>query len=724
MDKFFFDDEETMALFMENFPSVVLLIDPYDGSIVGCNESAVSFYGYSREDLLSMSVFDINCLSREEVQGEMKRARDRAQNFFRFRHRISSGDIREVEVYSLPVTFKERPRMFSMIRDISETVMVARQLEDRTRQLNCLHGLFHLFEGTCDDVNALCRQVELAVKEAMPFKDRCRVVAQVGDMDLYLIDSNLDRCLGTYSIPGRLPVFVEVSLPGSTDQEGSVFRDQERTLVFMAAEWLARYLERVTVVTELKLSKEKTEKYLSMAGAFFLVLDIEGRIMEINEKGASILGYPRNNLLGRFWFDIAVPPEEKEQVRKYFKSLSMGRPEFEENVASRIRVFGGDRRTIRWNNSPIKDIYGEVKEILSIGMDITDEINAIQEVEKLTFNDPLTGLFNRNYMERIRDTFFVEENLPIGIVMGDVNGLKLTNDAFGHAAGDALLKDAGSLLKGSCRGKDVVIRWGGDEFIVLFPCADRSVMARIAKRIDDRFSISEDRLNQGALAPSLTIGTAVMECLEEGFEAALKKAEDMMYQRKILAGASWRSSILGSLESVLRERTSETREHIIRVTELSGKFADVAGLSDDEAGRLELLARLHDIGLIAVPSEILMKEGPLDQSEWMTVKRHPEVGYRIARATSSETSSVADEILSHHERWDGEGYPNGLKEEEIPLLSRLLSIVDAFDAITHDRPYRKARTVQEAMEEIKSCAGGHFDPCLVALFLSMNNLDD
>ena len=130
------------------------------------------------------------------------------------------------------------------------------------------------------------------------------------------------------------------------------------------------------------------------------------------------------------------------------------------------------------------------------------------------------------------------------------------------------------------------------------------------------------------------------------------------------------------------------------------------------------------MGLIAVPVDILMKKGPLDQSEWAVIRRHPEVGYRIARATSSETSSVADEILSHHERWDGGGYPNGLKGEKIPFLSRILSILDAFDVMTHDRPYRKARTVQEALEEIRSCSGSQFDPSLVELFLSMNRLGD
>lgn len=716
MDQFFFDDEETISLFMENFPSMVMIVDPDGGRILGCNQSSVSFYGYSRDTLMSMSIFDINCLSREEVEGEINRARERSQNFFRFRHRVSSGDVRDVEVYSIPITFKEKTVMFSMIRDISETVMVARQLEDRTRQVNCLHRLFRLFEGVWEDLPFLCREVEAAVREAMPFKDRCQVVARVGDVDESSVGLE-DICTGCYVIPGRPPVSVQVSLPGPVDG-GSVFRDLERQLVPMAAEWFARYLERITVIRELRESKERTEKYLAMAGAFFLVLNLNGRIMEINEKGSSILGYPRNSLLGKCWFDVAVPPEEREQVRGYFESLSKGSSEFEENVENTIRIFGGDRRTLRWNNAAIRDENGEVQEILSIGMDITDQVNAVKKVEKLTFCDPLTGLFNRNYMERIRESFFVEGNLPIGIVMGDVNGLKLTNDAFGHAAGDGLLREAGAMLKSSCREKDVVIRWGGDEFIVLFPRTDRSIMAKIAKRIDQRFSNPGNQGDRDFLFPSLTIGISVMESLDEGFEGALKRAEDMMYQKKILAGASWRSAILDSLESILREKTSETVDHILRVTELAKAFGCALNLSDDEIGRLELLARLHDVGLIAVPSEILMQDGSLDSTQWAVIKRHPEVGYRIARATSSETSSVADEILSHHERWDGEGYPNGLKGDGIPLLARVIAIVDAFDVITHDRPYRKARSVEEGLKEIERCAGSQFDPWLAEIFIS------
>lgn len=719
LNRTFLNDTTGMMSFIEGFPVPVMILDSCDGRILGVNGSAVSFYGYPREQFPSLTIFEINCLPKERVLAAIDNVRNGRQNFFRFQHRLFSGEVKDVEIYSLPVSLEEKVVMFSIIRDISDHLYVTGQLEERNRQLRFLNELFHLFEGSSDDMDYLRGEVEDAIKKALPRGMGCGVFVSIGERVPVSCGADCHRCVETYSVAGRPSVTIEAFSPKGTGDDGAPFGDSERSLVFMAAEWFARYLERITVTAELKMAKDRTERYLSMAGAFLLVLDTAWKIVEINEKGASIMGYPRETLLGRSWFDIAVPLEEKERVRSYFDGLYQGGSDFEENVESPVRTFGGEKRTIRWNNSLIRGENGYIKEILSIGMDVTDERRALKEVEKLTFHDVLTGLYNRNYLEKIKPAFFVKGNLPIGIVMGDVNGLKLTNDAFGHAAGDALLKETARLLRGSCREKDVVIRWGGDEFLALFPCTDRSAMTRIVQRIDSRFLNVEDAGERGPMIPSLTVGSAVMERLDDGFEASLKKAEDLMYQKKILAGASWRSAILDSLESVLRERTMENMGHIQRLTEQVRALAKALDLSDDESGRLELLARLHDIGLIAVSSEILMKEGPLGDSEWAVVRRHSEVGYRIARSTSSETATVAEEILSHHERWDGTGYPKGLKGEEIPFLSRILSVVDSFDVMTHDRPYKRAMSVREALDELKRCSGSQFDPYLVSVFVSL-----
>jgi HD-GYP domain-containing protein (c-di-GMP phosphodiesterase class II) len=199
-------------------------------------------------------------------------------------------------------------------------------------------------------------------------------------------------------------------------------------------------------------------------------------------------------------------------------------------------------------------------------------------------------------------------------------------------------------------------------------------------------------------------------------EKVIKTAEQGMYQRKLLAHKSLHSTIVTSIKTALAEKDYETREHCDRLTELSTKLGRELGLKDEDLVALELLSELHDIGKISVDSMILTKAGSLTPDEWAEIKKHPEAGYRIAR-TVPELSQIADYILAHHERWDGNGYPQGLKGESIPLLSRIITVVDSFDAMTSQRPYRSGMPVQEAREELRRNMGTQFDPEIVRAFL-------
>jgi diguanylate cyclase (GGDEF)-like protein/PAS domain S-box-containing protein len=334
--------------------------------------------------------------------------------------------------------------------------------------------------------------------------------------------------------------------------------------------------------------------------------------------------------------------------------------------------------------------------------------------EKLRYNgfhDKLTGLYNRAFLEAELQRIDTKRQLPISIIMGDLNNLKLINDSYGHFKGDELIKEAADIINESCRSEDILARWGGDEFVILLPKTELEVSEEIIERI---YRKSEER--NSALGVSISLGTAAKTSQEEDIFKVLSRAEDRMYKNKISNRKSARSSVLSAFLTSLRAKSSETEEHVGRMSKIAGRFGQQVGLSSSDLDKLYLLTQMHDIGKIAVPEEILNKSDKLTDDEWEKIKKHTEVGYRIT-SNIEDFAHIAAEILYHHEWWDGSGYPEGLVGEEIPLLSRILAVVDAYDVMISGRPYKKAMTKNEAAAELKKCAGSQFDPELVDLFL-------
>ncbi len=215
----------------------------------------------------------------------------------------------------------------------------------------------------------------------------------------------------------------------------------------------------------------------------------------------------------------------------------------------------------------------------------------------------------------------------------------------------------------------------------------------------------------------MAVGVASKNKPDHELHDIVKKAENDMYSQKLNDSKSFKKTALDILLKALAEKCYETEVHISRMQETSKLLGRQAGISRIDEDRLALLITLHDIGKINMPETLLTKKDPLTEEEWEIIKKHPEIGYRIARS-SEMFAHVAEEILSHHENWDGSGYPRGLKEEEIPLLSRITAIVDAVEVMSSGRPYCDKKTEEEIMAELRSCAGTQFDPNLVDLFLA------
>lgn len=369
-------------------------------------------------------------------------------------------------------------------------------------------------------------------------------------------------------------------------------------------------------------------------------------------------------------------------------------------------------RIIEGSATPTRGKHGTPTGVVVVLRDITERVRAEEQIRYLSFHDKLTGLYNRAYFEEELRMVDDDDKLPISLIMGDVNGLKLVNDAFGHCEGDKLLKKIAGIIRSCCRKEDVVARWGGDEFAVILPETSREIAEQVCMRIRNACrSAIEDKIQ-----PSIALGCQTKETSSQDIQKALKDAEDRMYHRKLTESKSARSAIISSLLKTLAERTYDTEEHSVRLKSLALAFGQVIGLSNSNLDKLALLAVLHDIGKVAIPDSILMKPTALTCKEWETMRKHPETGYRIAHA-SGDLAYLADDILSHHEWWDGTGYPNGLKGEGIPHLSRIIAIADAYDTMTHGRHYEKPVSQQEALDELRRYSGTQFDPTLTQLFI-------
>lgn len=341
---------------------------------------------------------------------------------------------------------------------------------------------------------------------------------------------------------------------------------------------------------------------------------------------------------------------------------------------------------------------------------------AQKDILRLSYYDKLTGLRNRAYMEDRFKEVDKKNNSDYSIILGDVNGLKLVNDTFGHKEGDRLIFTIGTIFKKVCLEDDVTARWGGDEFTVLIINKGHEYLENLTKNIKSEC----EKIKDFGFKISIALGSAEKS---EGLntEEVMNLAEERMYRGKLTEAKSSRNATIISLEKTLYEKNRETEEHTLRVKELSTKLGKAINLSQDKLNELELLSLLHDIGKIGIPEYILSKPGRLTNEEWEMMKRHTEIGYRIAKTTPG-LKHVAYEILCHHERFDGTGYPQGLKGEDIPILSRIINVVDSFDVMTHARIYKQAFNKEYAINELKQCSGNQFDPAIVKKFIDI--LDD
>lgn len=501
-----------------------------------------------------------------------------------------------------------------------------------------------------------------------------------------------------------------------------------------------RYGDNILLPKYLELVEEY-EKLLKTTRKIFRMSDIQGYMLQKHRQEVQNLLDHANQGFLTFGPDLLVDGRYSAECTRIFGRKIFGesllvlleQQEGSEMIEVLRRSFTckEETRAALWQKIPSqlklnqKDVRIECKYIaqpedeadpsliMMILTDITDKLRAEEQIRYLSYHDKLTSLYNRAYVEMAIQGMEKQEVLPLSTIVIDINGLKLTNDVFGHEQGDRILVAMARTLTGSCRKNDIIARWGGDEFLVLLPRTGEDICQKVCERI--RLACNE--VSDTPIPLSAAFGMATKN--EGGIHLSeiFGVAESRMYNDKLLGSREARRKIITRLETMINEDCYESTGHCARVKDLAAQFAKYLGLSseDPDLGLLSQLADLHDIGKVALPRDMLGKSGPLTADEWKIVKSHSDIGYRMAQSIGEQ--ALADIILAHHERWDGLGYPQGLKGEKIPFLVRLFSLVDVYDIMTHSRPYQGAKDIKDALREIKACSGSQFDPVLAEQFI-------
>ena len=411
---------------------------------------------------------------------------------------------------------------------------------------------------------------------------------------------------------------------------------------------------------------------------------------------------PKDHLIGKHFKEV-LPDDVSLRLEKSIR-LAL---ETKENVDFEYGISLGDE-TKEYLATLVPQ---ENDEIFAFVSDLTETHRMLKEVEYLSFHDQLTGLYNRRYFETEYNRLNTKRNLPMSIITLDVNGLKMVNDAFGHLAGDQMLCDVSNAIKMTLRSEDIVARMGGDEFVILLPQTDLENAALMKMRIRENIS---DIIIHGMHA-SVSVGSCTEIKRILPLDAMLKVADDQMYTQKMQESQSIKHKAILDIQSALIESSIDVQNHIENVRNLARRLGKAMRFTDEEINQLDKAALYHDIGKMGVSDSTADAFLSEVADSYL---RHVEIGYQLLKA-SVDFQDLADIVLGHHENWDGSGFPNALKGEDIPNFARVLRVVDAFDHRVHKGDHTTSEEIDAAVAYLWAGAGKEFDPEMVHAFIKV-----
>ena len=707
--------EDRFSKLFYQAPLGIGLMDSLSGKITEANPALSRIFGYSIDELKGRDWLSITqpgeLQSNLELISQFNAGEMDGFNLEkRYRNKTGAEIWAHVTVTRLQIEAGERPRHLFIVEDVT-----ARKTAEAALRLKEAHYR-ELFERRFNQLAELSRTYHWEIDTAGLFSyisPVCKLVlgyepqAIIGKIHFYDLAPELEReamkaaALASFACKDTVHNLEHRS---QTADGRLVWVTTDAVPLLDAAGNLTGYSGTSSDITKEKTSRDELENFFAVNLDLLCIADFAGNFIKVNKAWEEILGYSVEELQRRKFFDF-VHPDDMTATIDAMALLSTQQDLL--NFTNRYRSFDGSYRYIEWRSHPVGEL------IYAAARDITERRLYEEKITYLSFRDVLTGLYNRRYFEEELRRMDTARQLPISVISGDVNGLKLTNDVFGHERGDELLRAAAQFLQASCREEDVVVRYGGDEFVAFLPRCDEATAEKIVERIRRKCR----RKTIEGLPVSLALGVATKTLAGEAITAVVNLAETRMYHDKISNDDQVRAEALEALERQALERDCHPGERSARLRRLATRFSAHLQLTNSTMQDIALLAVLQDVGKIAVPEGILSKPGELTPEEWAEIKNHPAVSYRILRAVRELSAGVEAAVLAQHEHWNGSGYPKGLKTDDIPYISRLLGIVEAYDVMTHDRPYRKALSHRAAIEELQRCAGTQFDPQLVQEFV-------
>lgn len=512
-----------------------------------------------------------------------------------------------------------------------------------------------------------------------------------------------------------VPVLMEekvVAVIGvANNTEGYTDMDAEELSLLMTGVWNAKERRESTVELrkanlDLAENKEKLTLILNSSAEGIYGMDVSGNFTFLNKSALALLGFSKaEELIGRNCHEMIhhrtregdLLPREKCRI---YKAIDEG-----DTITEEDEVFcrkDGSTFPVRYSAHP-QILGGRIIGSVVTFSDITERKKQEEEVLYLSYHDALTGLYNRTYLEKIGSDLEQEKNYPLCVVVGDVNGLKLSNDIFGHKKGDEFLKRIAEIIKKNTREEDLLFRVGGDEFYLFF----RNTREETAKGIMERISSSIREEDFHGVRGGIALGLSVLDKENTSLMHVMNDAEQKMYREKTLMKNKESVIQLQSFVEIIMKKEEE-RVHAENTMKTAEAIGTALALTEDVMTKLKDAAYIHDIGKITK----IMNRG--EENPLMVSRRdHAVIGYRILNSFE-QTMDLARIILSHHEKWDGSGYPKGLKGEEIPLLSRIITVAERFDRLT-SRFSAEPLPREQALALMKAESGKTLDGALVGI---------
>lgn len=466
---------------------------------------------------------------------------------------------------------------------------------------------------------------------------------------------------------------------------------------------------------KIKMEKALTQTTLNSLGDGVISSDINCNIEMMNSEAERMTGWSLEEVKGKPFCDFfsIYDTVTNQQIECPVKNVMTTKKVYHLDGFASLKTRDNILLPIEDSIAPILNEEGNAMGVVVVFHDNSEKIKRIEKIKYLSYHDQLTGVYNRHFYEAEIRRLDVKRNLPLSLLMLDVNGLKLTNDAFGHLAGDELLKKVATILQEVCRSDEIIARIGGDEFVLLLPKTDGEAAEELVKRLYSKF----ENIVINSVKVSVSIGWATKYSESDLVDDIFVQAEEFMYKRKISESRSMRNATVKTIIKTLHESNPFESRHSKAVSKLVVQIGEALNMDGQEIKELELAGELHDIGKIVIDKDLLAKKEKIKPEEFLEMKRHVEVGYQILKSVE-DYSDLATYVLSHHEKWDGSGYPNKLCGKDIPLYSRIIAVADSFDVMTN-KEYGKKMSVEEAILQLEHLSGVKYDPEIVDKFVGL-----